>query len=283
MTYASESELKTYLGISGADDATAGIVAGVQAFIEAYTGRRWVARWNYDADEPFIVDNVESDPFGAADTTVLVTNADAVNGDGAPRFVVGQRIEIGDEVLVIEDIAGLDDQLTVRRGVAGTTAAAHIQGTDIYAYGPVADRERVFLAQPPHVVQGGRRLIFHEDVAAGTLAAVVVEGVDVLQDCIVLRGPSGDAFGLALSPFGAVRRFTSYSSYIRVDGGWYSTHGAADIKQISLELGQYLYFAGKSGSGGVSQIASRQTGLVVQQDMVPERILQRLTMYRRMP
>lgn len=60
--------------------------------------------------------------FSSSDTTLLVTNGSAFSAD--------QLIKIDNEYLYITAINM--DNLTVIRGAAGSTAAAHAGGTDIY-------------------------------------------------------------------------------------------------------------------------------------------------------
>lgn len=284
MAPATEAELKTFLGITGADDFTAGIAMAVKDFIEAYTGRRWQDALDYD--KPFVdsTDTVENDPLTTSATTILVTNADRLDGDGNMIFQVGQTLRINDELMLLVDIpnSGLDDELVVQRGAFGSMAAAGVQGDTIEIFDAPPDFDRWFYAQPPHVVQGGRRLIFHEDLAAGTFVSATVEGVTYgIDDVFVLRSPCGDAYGLDVMRFGTLHRWTSRGSYITVRGRWKTTCYADAIKQLSLELGQYYYMAGQSGSGGETLVASRQTGLVIAEGKIPERILQRLGTYRR--
>ena len=76
----------------------------------------------------------------AADTTIEVADADGDDSHGfAPRFKVQQLIKIGDEYLYILDKDETSDELTVRRGVNGTTASAHSNGDDIDVYQPMDD------------------------------------------------------------------------------------------------------------------------------------------------
>lgn len=282
MAPATEAELKTYLGITGSDDYTAGIAAGVKDWIEGYTGRRWQIDTSRERVWRDSGDAVENDPLDTTETTLLVTNADAVDPvTGIGRFQVGQLLRVGTEIMYVSGVEGLADQLTVVRG-AGGPAAPHLQGTTIYVSDNLdgVDLLREYDASSLHV--GGRRLMFYEDMARGTYAGVQVEGRYLADDDVrPLLGAGGDVIGLELTRFGTQRRWTSHTDFIKVRGAWYTTWGADAIKAISLELGQYLYMSRQSGSGGQAFIASRQTGLVVQQDMVPERIIARLETYRR--
>lgn len=66
----------------------------------------------------------EGGTFGSGDTTLTVT-------DGS-KFAVGQTVLIESEQLYLTSVSTND--LTVERGVNGTTAASHPDGTDIYIF-----------------------------------------------------------------------------------------------------------------------------------------------------
>ena len=90
-------------------------------------------KWGYrEVTEDSEADINEGAQFSATDTTLTVT-------DGS-KFAVGQTILIDSEQFYITAIATND--LTVTRGVNGTTAASHADSTDINIYrysGPVVE------------------------------------------------------------------------------------------------------------------------------------------------
>ena len=82
-------------------------------------------KWGYrDVSEDSGANINEGAPFSASDTTLTVT-------DGS-KFSAGDTLSIETEALYVTAISTND--LTVTRGVNGTTAAAHIDATDIYLY-----------------------------------------------------------------------------------------------------------------------------------------------------
>lgn len=81
------------------------------------------------ASQPTKVDSgtdVNENPFAAGDTTLTV--------DDGTKFSVGDAIQIDDEILAVTAIA--THNLTVTRGIQGTTDAAHDDSSDIYLIGP---------------------------------------------------------------------------------------------------------------------------------------------------
>ena len=92
-----------------------------------------VGKWGYrEVTEDSGADINEGGSFGAADTTLTVT-------DGS-KFSVGDTLSIDSESLYVTAISTND--LTVTRGVNGTTAAAHDDSSDVYLYrypGPVVE------------------------------------------------------------------------------------------------------------------------------------------------
>lgn len=76
--------------------------------------------------------------INASVTTVTVSNVDGVDLNGIrPRFKVQQTIKIGTEYMFVSEKSTANNKLTVQRGVNGTTAAAHDNGTAIYVYRPM--------------------------------------------------------------------------------------------------------------------------------------------------
>jgi len=93
---------------------------------------RWTQAWRDSGD------TVQDDPLSADATTLTVSDADSVDTDGfSPRFQVGHLLQIESEYLRIIAVNTATNQLTVQRGVNGTTASSHAQTTAIYTYQPV--------------------------------------------------------------------------------------------------------------------------------------------------
>lgn len=89
--------------------------------------------WHDDYDNAFAhVDDLQAN-INATVTTLTVADADGEDLDGfIPRFSQGNLIQIGTELMDVLNISG--NTLTVKRGVNGTTAAAHTSGDDVKVY-----------------------------------------------------------------------------------------------------------------------------------------------------
>jgi hypothetical protein len=73
-------------------------------------------------------------------TTITVSDADGADIYAIkPRFKEQQLLKIGSEYAYVTAKNILNNQLTVRRGVNGTTAASHDNATAIYVYAPMED------------------------------------------------------------------------------------------------------------------------------------------------
>lgn len=93
---------------------------------------RWSQAWRDSAD------TVQDDPLSDSATTISVNDADSADSDGfSPRFQVGHLLQIDSEFVRVLAIDTNTDQLTVLRGVQGTTATSHTQGTAIHTYQPI--------------------------------------------------------------------------------------------------------------------------------------------------
>ncbi|MHC4648816.1 MAG: hypothetical protein ACYTBJ_25445 [Planctomycetota bacterium] len=101
----------------------------------------WCWRDRYDSDG-FLDsgDTVQDNPLSSSATEVTVTDADGADYySDTPRFDVGQLIRIESEFLAITGVNTTTNKLTVVRGVRGSTAAAHVQTTQIDAFFPQPD------------------------------------------------------------------------------------------------------------------------------------------------
>jgi hypothetical protein len=70
-------------------------------------------------------DNINM-PAGVSATDTVFTLADGTNVPGTPDW----RLRLDDELCLVTAISGND--LTVTRGIEGTTATAHLDGTSVY-------------------------------------------------------------------------------------------------------------------------------------------------------
>jgi hypothetical protein len=93
---------------------------------------RWTKAWRDSSD------TVQDNPLSDSATALTVTDADGVDSDGfSPRFQVGHLLQIESEYLRVIAVNTTTNQLTVQRGVNGTTASSHVQTTTIDTYQPV--------------------------------------------------------------------------------------------------------------------------------------------------
>jgi hypothetical protein len=95
--------------------------------------------WGWHEDYAHAWDKVDdvADAAGitAAATAITVADADGTDLDGfTPRFSAGNLIQIGTEWIDVLAVNTTTNILTVRRGVNGSTAAAHAIGADISVY-----------------------------------------------------------------------------------------------------------------------------------------------------
>lgn len=86
-------------------------------------GVQITGRWGY-YEQLFRQISVLRDPVDSTETSLPVSNA--------PEFAVGQTLRIDDEQMLIEAIAG--NNLTVVRGLNGSTPAAHLEDAPIDVY-----------------------------------------------------------------------------------------------------------------------------------------------------
>lgn len=93
--------------------------------------------WHEDYSNAFDhVDDVQdAGGINATVTTVTVADADGADLDGfTPRFSPGNLIQIGSELMDVTAVDTTANELTVKRAVNGTTAAAHALNADIKVY-----------------------------------------------------------------------------------------------------------------------------------------------------
>jgi len=98
--------------------------------------------WGYHPDYGTAwVDSLDtvknSSGITAAATSITVSDADGAAADlDSPRFQAGQLLKLESEFLDLLAVNTSTNVLTVKRGVNGTTAAAHAKETSIYLYRP---------------------------------------------------------------------------------------------------------------------------------------------------
>lgn len=94
--------------------------------------------WGYNTD--YANAWLSIDALSAAVTTTTATEISLTNADGTdtyysiPRLAVGSLIKVDSELMDIIRINYNTNKATVRRGVLGTTAATHTNGTAVYVW-----------------------------------------------------------------------------------------------------------------------------------------------------
>lgn len=92
-------------------------------------------------------DAVQDNPLTSSAKTITVTSFDATSQDAAgrsPRFSAGQLLRLEDELVLVVDTPS-NTQLTVLRGVRGSSSASHLQNTKIAIFTPEPTIERACL------------------------------------------------------------------------------------------------------------------------------------------
>ena len=83
------------------------------------------------------MDTVQDNPLSSSATSITVSDADGTDQWGiTPRFQIGQLIRIESEYCEITNVDASTDALTVVRGRNGSTAASHVQNTQIDIWQP---------------------------------------------------------------------------------------------------------------------------------------------------
>lgn len=127
----------------------------------------WASAWADSQDE------VKDNPLTAAATSLTVNDADGGDENGlTPRFAVGDLLKIEDEYLAVTAVNTTTQVLTVKRGVNGTTAAAHIQNTTIYTFTP-------FSPATSGLLDLAKWFYEHRKAAGGIIALPSLEGTAI--------------------------------------------------------------------------------------------------------
>jgi hypothetical protein len=103
-----------------------------------------------------------STTLNAAATTLTVTDIDTSDERGLLRYEVGHLLRLDDELIYVKAIANGTNEMTLTRGVCGTTAASHASGTSL----------RVFRAMPLLENAATRIALWlyqHRDTATGSV------------------------------------------------------------------------------------------------------------------
>ena len=93
--------------------------------------------WGWNEEYAAAYDHVDdlAANITASATSITVANVDGADLDGfTPRISAGNLIQIGAELMDVTTTDITANTATVRRGVNGTTAAAHVTGDDVNVY-----------------------------------------------------------------------------------------------------------------------------------------------------
>lgn len=116
-------------------------------------------------------DSIQDVSLTASDTIITVNDADA---SITPRFQVGQLIRLADEYCHITAVDMVNNTLTVKRGVQGTVASNHTQGTAIEIYHAPRD--------VAHLTLRWALWLYREpDAVSATLPSDLANGVRALR------------------------------------------------------------------------------------------------------
>jgi len=119
-------------------------VTGIAGYHERYS-EAWIASG----------DSVQDDPqISSTETYITVTDVDAADAYGwTPRFSPGNLIRLGAEFCEVLEANVSTDTLTVRRGVNGSTAAAHAKDTAIDVFQVEPNIQRAALRWVGYLLQ----------------------------------------------------------------------------------------------------------------------------------
>ncbi|MBZ0289989.1 MAG: hypothetical protein K8I30_20360 [Anaerolineae bacterium] len=146
----------------------------------------WGYRRQYSEAWVSANDTVQDNPLSSSATQITIADADGQDVFGLiPRFSPGMFLRIESEYVLVMAVDPVNNKLTVRRGVNGTTAAAHAQNTSISLWLPEPTINRAALKWAGYhykrqgsyeqvVVEGESRTIFPDDAP--------VEVTDILDE-----------------------------------------------------------------------------------------------------
>jgi hypothetical protein len=139
-------------------------VTGIWGFHDS-----WSDAWQSSGD------SVQDDPLTDSATTITVVDADGNDINGLPwRFQKQQLIRIESEYLWITDIDRTANKLTVRRAMNGSTAAAHVQNTQIDVFVPMYDVRHAMQALTTFLYQRKESIGTAEDRPMATMAGRLI-------------------------------------------------------------------------------------------------------------
>lgn len=114
----------------------------------------------------------------------------------------GSIIEIGTELILCKSLDSVDNEVTVVRGVRGTTAAVHAEGAEI-KIAPVFPRKNVFDAVCDQI-----KNLYPTLFATETKTVTAAIGYEILGD----HGTDQDNNNYLIAPLRAISQYTDFSS-----------------------------------------------------------------------
>lgn len=152
------------------------------------------------------VDNVESYSYltggiDASATTITYAN-DMFSVEEEDALDAGAILEVGRELMFSTALNTVTNEITVTRGVRGTTAATHDAG-DIIKIAPAFPRQNVFDAVSDQI-----KNLYPTLFAVETLQLSATAGYGVIGDA----GTDQDSYNYLITPIKAISQYTDFST-----------------------------------------------------------------------
>jgi hypothetical protein len=129
----------------------------------------WADAWEDSGD------TVQDDPLSDSATTLTVNDADGDDINGLPRrFKIQYLLKIESEYLWVTDVNTSANTLTVRRGMNGSTAASHVQGTAISIFRPMDEIRHAIETLAAYLYQRRHSIGTVDDRPLATMEGVLV-------------------------------------------------------------------------------------------------------------
>ena len=139
--------------------------------------------------------------INASDTTIKF-DASLLTQEEEDVMESGSIIEIGTELILCKTLDSVDNEVTVVRGVRGTTATTHAEGAEI-KISPVFPRKNVFDAVCDQI-----KNLYPTLFATETKTVTAAIGYEILGD----HGTDQDNNNYLVAPLRAISQYTDFSA-----------------------------------------------------------------------